>query len=320
LFLSIYGIAFAEYEHVHRCDQIGAHFDDIQKWAKGMTEDELAPQLAIKFCSLAVKEHPDTGRFYFQLGRAYWKAEQYHEAVDHLIKAFEMDHAAAAAYLGEAYSLGLGGYEVDVKTAREFYEAAALGGFEVDTSNLAGSNVKQEGFNPEVFERPEIIKALESGDFSALSEGKFWTILYLTKFNQFFKDQKDYSFYQDVHEQNPAACGLLYEPELTKTLAMKGTFVDNPIMGNASNDGEALNNIAGVLENLLKDFTSQQQGTGRRTIDGIKMTKKLTTIELDLEVLKESAEKDAFRLSTTFGCESDIIKRVYVNIWKFTSQ
>ena len=47
---SFFSIANAEYESVHRCDVVGAHFNDLEKWSIGVTDEELAPQLAIKFC------------------------------------------------------------------------------------------------------------------------------------------------------------------------------------------------------------------------------------------------------------------------------
>jgi tetratricopeptide (TPR) repeat protein len=314
---SFLSAANAEYESVHRCDMVGAHFNDLQKWATGVTDEELAPQLAIKFCSIAVEEHPDTGRFHFQLGRALWKAQFYDEATDSLIKAVELDHAAAYAYLAEAYALGLGGYDVDLETAKDFFEAAAEGGFETNEDNLA--LLKQVSFTPIDFERPDIIDALYNGDFSSLTQNRFLTLLYLMTFNQYFMSQKEYSFFQDLHSQNPAACGLLYDPEVDKILTLQYMYKDNPIWGNAKNEGEMLNNSMQNIGELLKKLTSMTNG-GRGGFDRLAMIQKVSEGSLELEIIKKSAEKDAFRLAASYGCESEITEGIYKNIKKFAKK
>lgn len=134
---------------IHQCDIHAAHPDDIGKWAKGVTETELAPGPAIMFCEEAVNQYPNTARFHFQLGRSLMRAKRYREANEELETAAQLDYGPAWAYLGDVFQFGLG-EQADKETAIQFYQYAVNLGFEpalVALETLTkGNNIPLEGY------------------------------------------------------------------------------------------------------------------------------------------------------------------------------
>lgn len=140
--------AIAETPRAHKCDDAAAHVDDSQKVGQGLSDKAVDPVRAITACSKAVLKNPEIARFHFQLGRAYWIAKKYKEAIAQLRQAVEMQYAPAAWYLGEAYRQGLGPLKTDLKKADQYHEVARIGGFPSASKSIDPSNNPQASSAP----------------------------------------------------------------------------------------------------------------------------------------------------------------------------
>lgn len=115
---------------IAHCDAQAAHPDDPEKEdMHGVTDENLQSAKAIQACQEAVKISPSVARLRFQLGRGYWKAERYEEAVEAFVEAGRNGHGGALAYLGDATLYGVAGLGPDPELARNLYQNAAKAGF-----------------------------------------------------------------------------------------------------------------------------------------------------------------------------------------------
>lgn len=114
---------------VKECDILAAHPLDLERMAEGVPDERIVPRLATRACEQAIAEEPKDVRFVFQLGRAKLAAGKKKEAAVLFEKAAQAGHAAAWAYLGDAYQFGHNGPS-DFEKAYEAYGKAATGGFE----------------------------------------------------------------------------------------------------------------------------------------------------------------------------------------------
>lgn len=298
--------ALAEYQQVHPCDDVAAHPSDKQKWGKGVSDADLAPPLAIKQCGDAIKQHPDTPRFHFQLGRALWIAQKYKEAVVHLGMAGEKGHTASYAFLGEAYMKGLGGLRANADKATKAFEIAARGGFEPANDALSKAQAQnyKETFSSEGFQFPHVMTAFYKGDFSELKSDdrsqRYQIYLYMLEFNRFFADPQA-QFLQGQNGQNIAACRQLYDPEVERILVTDVTTRSNPFGDTVEEQGR--NALARGLEMFLQ---MREQGVSA-----------LTEPIMNMDVTKQKGQQDAVNLVATYGCESEITKQIYRNIKPF---
>lgn len=303
-------LSFAEFQEIHLCDEVAAHIQDKQRWGKGVTDEEVAPARAISVCTAAIEEHPDTPRFHFQLGRALWMTQRYDEAVDHLSIAAEADHTAAFSYLGDAYKEGLGGLPRNEKRATSFYEAAAEGGMEVaeEVVGILEEEAEKATFTRAGFQEPDIIEGLYAGDFSRFptNHGPFAIDMYLMALHGYFS--KDFDFLQQELGQNPAACGLLWDPALDQALTNKVMFENNPLWGN---EADPMKQGMQVLGSLAEMLGKMQKPGGMQELmnEGI-----YGAGGMNMETLKKKAVRDALTLGSRYGCESDITIQIYKNI------
>ena len=291
------GQTSGEFEDVHRCDEYAAHPQDPDRWASGVLDQEIVPGPAIKFCTQAVEEHPETARFQFQLGRAFWASERHDEAVGALIAATEMEYAPAYAYLGAAYQYGVGGVEPDIDTAREFYAYAANSGFTAATEFLAqlDQEVVATTFDPHRFQQPQIIGALYDGNFQYLRDNEFAFVRY---FGAFSNTLPTLAYYSDP----PGLCTLLVDSRVER-------YVANFVMGGGSSGGGTGNALQGL--EMLGEFMKKFEGNPGALYDGLMQG------TIDVSVLIDSAKKDATGLATIYGCDSEIAERIYTNGVRF---
>jgi tetratricopeptide (TPR) repeat protein len=169
---------------VSACDSLAAHPDDPQKSdVPGVEDAKIDADKAIEACAKAAETNPDVARLQFQLGRAYWVAERYEEAIETLIEAAELGHGGALAYLGDAALYGAAGLDPDPETAKGLYEQAAAAGFKpaaaLAADIVAGATPAAEpatGGNTRetVYHYPAMIASLSSGVTVAknMSEGQ----------------------------------------------------------------------------------------------------------------------------------------------------
>ena len=84
------------------CDiEAGDHLDPE---GSGLTRyaNEIRPEIALQACQQAVADHPDVGRFHYQLGRAYRALRMFDEARAAFEKARDLGHTRAWVAIGNA--------------------------------------------------------------------------------------------------------------------------------------------------------------------------------------------------------------------------
>ena len=307
-------VAMATSDDVHPCDDVAAHIQDKQRWGKGISDEEVAPALAISRCAAAVKEYPETARFQFQLGRAFWIAQRYREAIAPLTAAATGGHAAAYAYLGEAYKNGLGGVLQDNNRAMKYYQLAAESGFKTaeDVLTTLQKEAKQSTFSSEGFQEPGIIQGLYTGDFALFPSGydQWFLDVYLLTFSEWFNDDVKFA---DKNSDNVSSCVLLYDPELKQILANK-VVADHPLYGRSGSSDPAQQGFGVIKEMFSQVLKAREPGgfqdmANKNKIDG----------GMALQTLKRKAAKDALYLANTYGCDGKIVKQIYRNIKPYAS-
>lgn len=171
-----------EYDRVHPSDEYAAHPRDPDRMAPGVEMDKIVPRLALKHCEQAVKEHPGTARFHYQLGRAYTASGRHEDAFRCYLKADAMGYRMAAFNLGNAYAEGQGVAMDEGKAAQYFARAEQLG---VDAKEMLARFV----FTAEGYSNPEFFKAAYEGKLKDANPGRL--AAYLTEFLSLFRNTDD---------------------------------------------------------------------------------------------------------------------------------
>jgi tetratricopeptide (TPR) repeat protein len=118
------------------CDRLAAAPADPQRKVSGILPNQIDANRAIPACMAAVREYPNQARFSFQLGRAYYKAQNVQAAVTQFRKAAERGYAAAQYNLGIMCEYGQG-VSQDYGEALNWYREAARQGDEMAKNKLA---------------------------------------------------------------------------------------------------------------------------------------------------------------------------------------
>ncbi|MEL7013568.1 MAG: hypothetical protein AAFO72_09835 [Pseudomonadota bacterium] len=135
-----------EYQETHLCDDFAAHPADPNRWAAGVDDVDIIPGPAVKHCRDAVKRHPDTARFHFQLGRALWANNRMEDGLQSFLHVEEtFQYGPAYAYLGDAYMYGIAGLDVDPELAITLYQVSEEEGFAPAGDVLAALSEESPG-------------------------------------------------------------------------------------------------------------------------------------------------------------------------------
>lgn len=287
------------YDDVHRCDELAAHPQDPERWAKGVYDADLVPAPATRFCSAAVAEHPDTARFRFQLARAHWVAKRYDDAIPLFLDVAERhEYLIAWTYLALAADTGLG-VAPDPDLARQMAERARNAGFEIEPAS-ATQSAAAPAFDPSLFNQPHVIGALYSGDFDRLFVSGIGQtmdyvplsqeLIYVTGLNNSFADRINRIMDRD--------CALIYKPAVQERLLAR---ISSSVLGDTAD----LDAVAGkgfeLIGRMMKDMA---QGD----LQG------LAAKERNTALLRQMGEQDGERLLVAYGCGSDVVRQIYTNI------
>jgi len=109
------------------CDTYAASDQDPQRKALAVPTSNINSVLAIPECEAAVREHPNSSRLVYQLGRAYYKANNFGAAVAQFRRAAEQGYAPAQTNLGAMYAFGQGIPKDDAQAVAWFRKAADQG-------------------------------------------------------------------------------------------------------------------------------------------------------------------------------------------------
>jgi len=118
------------------CDRLAASPTDPYRKTIGVLLEQIDANRAIPACEAAVRQYPNDVQLSFELGRAFFKAQNIQVAVDELRKAAEQGYAAAQYNLGVMYEYGRG-VSQDYGEALIWYRKAAEQGDEMAKDKLA---------------------------------------------------------------------------------------------------------------------------------------------------------------------------------------
>ena len=151
--------AVDNYPKVHRSDELAANPGDPDRMSAGVKREQIIPRLALEASEAAVREHPRTPRFHYQLGRALAASGRPIDAIKCYEKAAAMGYRMANYNLGVCYADG-DGVPIDMEKGIAYLEKAANEGVEAAKQQLASLVFSSEGFS-------------DPGFFTAVYEGEF---------------------------------------------------------------------------------------------------------------------------------------------------
>ncbi len=125
----------AEDTPVTECDTYAASPLDPHRRTAGVPEEKLNPSFAIPACVSAVRTFPSSPRLNYQLGRAYWKSNNFAEAMVWSRQAAQYQYAPAQGILGYMFQFGQG-VPQSHQEALLWYSKAANQGFAPAQKNL----------------------------------------------------------------------------------------------------------------------------------------------------------------------------------------
>lgn len=192
------------------CDDLAAHPEDKNRKGAGVADEKIVSGPAIEKCALAVKQSPNVARFHFQLGRAFWMAKRYDDALDAFLKAEEKNYAPAYFYLAQAYEQGLiKGEQADPATARNLYMIAAAEGFE-PAVRAYGEFEEAYEIDFEAFVVPPYTQVIYEGEQLGLLNRERRTVLAYIRGMQHFLERKT-----DIVDP---ACAKISDPKVITAL------------------------------------------------------------------------------------------------------
>jgi hypothetical protein len=128
-FVALLGASSASFgqQAVLRCDDVAAFPFDPARRSAGVPYERLQPSTAITACSQALVQFPNSGRLWFQYGRALERGGRIAEAVDAYGAARRFQHPGGSNNLGELLLDGKGLPKDPSEAEALFREAAAMG-------------------------------------------------------------------------------------------------------------------------------------------------------------------------------------------------
>lgn len=117
----------AIYSGVHDCDRLAAQKYDEQAVAPGVEYKDLDAQAIIAACEAAIRQWPETPRFYAQITRGYHKAGELKKAFEAAIKGSELGNAQATAFVAIFYKSGFYVRKDPAASLRWFVKASQQG-------------------------------------------------------------------------------------------------------------------------------------------------------------------------------------------------
>lgn len=156
------------------CDRLASHPKDNGRTMAAISDEQLAPGIALPACQKAVELNDDNPRAHFELGRIYGIMGRNQDAFDSFAISAGGNYPIAMKYIGDAYlekkGLPDNSPKDDAelyKTARDWYQKSADAGYQdgINAVSEADALIRSATFNPALFQNPSAIKAIYDGDF-----------------------------------------------------------------------------------------------------------------------------------------------------------
>lgn len=275
------------------CDELAAHPEDKGRKGPGVEDDRLAAGPAVEACTQAVGQNPSEPRLHFQLGRAYWAAKRYEEALDSFLKAEESGYAPAYFYLGQAYEQGLvEGRRADPAAARSLYLLGAAEEF----GPAARAYQELMSYEPDFseFKQPAFLQALYEGNFDELNKTRMKAIFYVQGIHRFMALTRE-----DFEDADPA-CPKVVDRATSNELER---VIHVAVFGR-----EPDYSIEGAFQALL--------GMQNKAFDPNFYSQLAVAEELVM-----NGTDDFYQFSYDYGaCDGPAVERLYANIKRFVAE
>ena len=343
-----------EYDKVHKCDEYAAHPNDSNRWTKGVTDDEIIPGPAVKFCREAVADYDETPRFQFQLGRALWAAHKFEEGLKIFLALEEAsEYAPVYAYLGDAYMYGIGGVKTDEELAVSLYQIADEEGFapagevlanllEKETSNNTEALVttqqeieavtsqtvlstipqdlqrqpstQERPFEKSIYLEPELMAGFYHGDMAAVRLG---TPSFLDVDKAYFYIGGFLKPLQENYNFRDANCVYLSNPNLVRYVNTKVMQGMPGVGGIFVGNGRSLEQNLNAGSKMGWDMLGGML-KGMNSGQGI-LGSEIGRSGIETTLLTQKGEKDSTRLIDQHGCNSTTVRQIFANMVHFVT-
>ena len=273
-------------EDVLPIDELAAHPNDPDRVAKGVPMDDIIPRKAITAGEEAVKKHPGTPRFHYQLGRAYEAGGQNEKAFSCYQTAAAMGHRMADYNLGLAYAQGKGARQ-DLDKAKQHFEKAVAAGVKTAAGELA-----YYVFNPEGFSNPEYFEAIYRGEVEKLKVSQTELATQLFNFITPFFQTSD--------------CG--------RPISM--------VAAQKLGEHASMSNLGELLGGIVRSRRENPTSTGSRVdYEGVAKAgyQEGKDFTLKMSAQADVAQRDAQLFYDRHGCDSPVAKQFFANIEKYAN-
>jgi tetratricopeptide (TPR) repeat protein len=268
-----------------RCDAAAAHPEDTGHSGDGIADERIQFATAITLCTAAVNASPGTGRFHFQLGRAYWTGKRYDDALQAFLKAEELNHAPAYFYLGQAFEMGLiQGERADSAAAREMYMIAASEGFPPAIRAFGGAAAETA---------PGTV-----ADFGGFERQNFLRAIYQNTFGDLEAIWK-----RDTNEEGPWELVFYFQ-------GIHDFLVLRPNEYDATCQGVMEPEVSSALRNMVSSLKEPRvSGRGLDALLSVGMRNER------MQSTREAGTDDIYALTADYGgCRGPVVRRVYGNL------
>ena len=284
-------------QNITRCDELAAFPYDPQRIANGVYDEDMDIQTAINSCEQAISAEPNNPRLQFQLGRAYWVADQEDKAIELFRRSADGgDYAASYAFLGMAYEYGFATGTPETQLARSLYQIALDLGFDLAKDLIAALPDDRPMVDPsgayEVdfsgYYQPQILQNIYEENFDELNDEPLKVVFYLRGMYDFFKQEVNWF---------DLKCAHLHDTRLTQKVVRN-------LMG--ASPQTAVSGANAIVEQVLSQIQGKLQ-TG--DLAG------LVTGYMEMQILPDEGKRDAGHLVSDHdnNCEANTIKRLYKN-------
>ncbi|GAB4543733.1 MAG: hypothetical protein Tsb0013_00100 [Phycisphaerales bacterium] len=275
-----------------------------------------------------VEERSSSPRHAFALGRAAWTHGYDRIGLQLMESAAEQGSAAALAYLGyDAEERG------ELEMARHFFERAQAQGFRSrdvadavvalseplpGVSSDDGIAVTPDAtaasdpfglpplpeFDPEKFNRPDLIRALYEGDLETLNADPTWNTIYVANLHDTLADQGTLFFVEDK------TFALEIDPGIATRARAR-------LAGNTQAVSDMANVGLGALMDGFMAIAETRRSGGTIGQEVAAMNSAIANRVTDKEVLAQHAVNDGRRLAIMYDASPDEFRQVYRGIRKF---
>ncbi|MCA3151563.1 MAG: sel1 repeat family protein [Rhodocyclaceae bacterium] len=257
-----------------RCDELAADPDDPNRYGAGVPAERFAPGAAVEACQQALERNPGHPRAMFQLGRAFWLARKDDQGFDHLFNAAQLGYGPAMKVLGDAYIEGRG---LPNGERRDFDIAIQW----YEKARIAGHPLAERAAAEAM-----AAKAKSTFDQSIFQYGEGMALLYSGAFER-TKSPVYLAAYTAAVVQTLSSETILFLDQACKPLVNKVGMIAIDFMRAASYLA-ALRSADDLVIAAFSHFLSP--------------------------LAQDQGQRDAVTLMRTYGCESEITKKVVDNV------